>query len=92
MIYQKGECDKDKCLDILNYGFSILDNAGLIPFFGTVDAWMTISGTLVPYDFKVTYDEERIADWDKWHLVIDGKKYYSKFKNLDDWADYYSNY
>ena len=35
--------------------------------------------------------DSKIAKWDKWHLVIEGNKYYSKFKDIEDWADYYGN-
>ena len=34
----------------------------------------------------------KVARWGKWHIVIDGKKYYSKFKNIDEWAEYYRRY
>jgi len=30
-------------------------------------------------------------DWSKWHLIIDGKKYYSKFKNVVEWSKYYGS-
>jgi hypothetical protein len=29
-------------------------------------------------------------DWKKWHLVIDGKKYYSKFASIEEWHDFYA--
>ena len=28
-------------------------------------------------------------DWSKWHIIIDGKKYYSKFENFYDWQAFY---
>ena len=31
-----------------------------------------------------------VARWEDWHLVIDGKKYYSKFKNEQEWREYYA--
>lgn len=30
-----------------------------------------------------------VVDWDKWHLIIEGKKYYSKFKNYAEWSNFY---
>lgn len=30
------------------------------------------------------------AEWGKWHLNIDGKKYFSKFKNIDEWRRFYA--
>ena len=29
------------------------------------------------------------AEWGKWHLLIDGKKYYSKFKDFNEWLNHY---
>lgn len=28
--------------------------------------------------------------WHKWYLLLDGKKYYSKFKSAAEWEEYYS--
>ena len=30
------------------------------------------------------------GDWKKWHLTIDGKDYYSKFKGAEEWRRFYS--
>lgn len=30
------------------------------------------------------------AIWDKWHMIIGGIKYYSKFENYDEWFKYYN--
>jgi len=35
-------------------------------------------------------DATLIAPWHKWHLVLNGKKYYSKFASYDEWMEYYS--
>ena len=40
--------------------------------------------------FIATKPEDGVADWDKWHLIIEGKKYYSKFKDMDEWMNYYA--
>jgi len=39
---------------------------------------------------KSKFFPENNGTWDEWHLVIDGKKYYSKFDNYNDWRLYYS--
>lgn len=33
---------------------------------------------------------EKCADWDKWRLLLDGKEYYSPYKNLGEWAKSYN--
>lgn len=40
-------------------------------------------------DLRVDYPSYCDDDWDKWHIVIDGKVYYSRFKNRDEWKEYY---
>lgn len=34
----------------------------------------------------------KVARWEKWHIVIDGEKYYSKFANFEEWRDFYQRY
>lgn len=36
--------------------------------------------------------DERLCqqDWRKWHIIIDGQKHYSNFKNEQDWYNYYN--
>lgn len=35
-------------------------------------------------------DDYYIKTWDKWYLELDGKKYYSKFKNIEEWNKFYN--
>jgi len=30
-----------------------------------------------------------IADWGEWHLLLEGKKFYSKFKDFNEWREFY---
>lgn len=32
------------------------------------------------------------GDWNKWHLRIEGKDYYSKFKNKEEWKRFYDSH
>lgn len=86
IMYQNGKFDKDKCLDILEHGFSILNKAKLKPFFGTAMVWNEISEDGMPVE--IPSDEGVFADWSKWHLNINGEKHYSKFKDLREWGNY----
>ena len=39
---------------------------------------------------KPLYPEESAcAEWGKWHLVIKGKKFFTRFKDYDDWLENY---
>lgn len=31
------------------------------------------------------------VEWNDWHMVIEGKKYYSPFTDYDDWKEYHRN-
>lgn len=86
MMWKRGEWPKEKCIDILRRGFDILNGAGLEPFHGTKRVWALLHNE----DF-VPGERERIqlAPWEQWHLVIDGTKHYSKFKNIYEWAEHY---
>jgi len=35
-------------------------------------------------------DKSSIADWKSWRLIIDGKEFYSKFKDINEWYDFYN--
>ena len=36
-------------------------------------------------------DKTKVASWNKWHLILDGDKYYSKFKNDEERRKFYNN-
>jgi len=36
-------------------------------------------------------NEYYIKTWDKWKLVLDGKEYKSKFKNITEWKEFYQH-
>ena len=41
------------------------------------------------YDLPGQQDEFAHVSWQEWHLVIEGEKYFSKFKDKDAWRAYY---
>jgi hypothetical protein len=63
---------------VIAHGLSILDH------YGKYEA----------YEAAVMDNHTRAANgqrkWDKWYLELDGKKYYSRFKNEREWEQYYS--
>ncbi len=89
IMYQKGKMSRNKIILILTNGFSILDQAGLEPFYGTVDFWNYLMGD----NRKAVYPPANAKDakWSEWHLVIEGKKYYSQFKDIEDWREHYGS-
>lgn len=34
-------------------------------------------------------NESSFAEWGEWRLIIEGKEYFSKFKDYDDWEEHY---
>lgn len=88
IMLQKGEMDLNKVTLILVHGFSILDQHKLDAFWGTVDFW----NDLMKDNREAVYPDyyQQDAKWSDWHLILEGKKYYSKFKNIDEWREHYS--
>jgi hypothetical protein len=37
-----------------------------------------------------TNNVQEVAEWSKWHIIIDGKSYYTKFNSIDDWFSFYN--
>lgn len=90
MLYKKGEISQDKAIDILQHGFDILEANGLEPFSGTQYVAYLIAGYADHgYEFIEREQGTVIANWSDWHLVIDGKKHYSPYKNIDEWKRKY---
>ena len=78
-------------IEILNHGLDILRKNTLNGFYLTIDYAESLglnvrdvgrcnTGTL----------NIKMADWDKWHLLLEGEKYFSKFKNYEEWKKYYN--
>jgi len=39
---------------------------------------------------KADCDDDEIAYWCDWRLILNGKKYKGKFKSFEDWQNYYN--
>lgn len=40
---------------------------------------------------KTNLPESEFAEWKKWHLVIDGVSYYTKFESFNEWYQFYQS-
>lgn len=94
MMYRSGDLARDKFLFVLYRGFKILKSNGLKPFYGTALAFyehVNKSKSVLNKVEMLAYEQRRdSASWDKWHIEIDGKKYFSKFKNEKEWSEFYN--
>jgi hypothetical protein len=79
-----------KLTDIITHGLDILQSNNLPAQMVSLQlaSLLEIKHNCLPLR---EFPEEDIADWGEWHLVLEGEKYYSKFKNQEQWHDYYTN-
>lgn len=93
-IYLGGEISKNKVTHILERGFDICLRNNIKPYFGSY----LIQNLLLGYSEKEAMIDAKTkgwfakveANWDQWHLVIEGKQYFSPFKNIEDWKSYFA--
>jgi len=85
MMVQQGEIKLSKMIDIMEHGLTILKRNNLTPS----DSTKIICKMLTELEIKVQ-NEMSFADWQDWHIIFDGKKYYSKFRDINEWRDFYS--
>ena len=92
----KGDIGKAKALDILNHGFHILLANRLKPFVAAIICWCSLMGynneTILELSKRAMPLPMDFAEWNDWHLIIEGKKYYSLFKDIDDWRKHYQGF
>jgi len=83
------EKSKQEVIEILEHGFKILSENNLQCFFGT----LYLGNSLNCNTFQVSAysTENSCVPWGKWCLLLDGKKYYSKFKNYSEWKSFYGH-
>jgi hypothetical protein len=57
------------------------------------DCWLIISQkerVLGDEQVNINPNHDFVQNWEKWVLIIDGKKHGSKFKNYEEWQKHYS--
>ena len=97
MMYQRGQIPREKIERILDRGFQILDNGiDLKPFPATVAIWLMLKGESREDARELAWlvgsdDAIVMAPWEKWHLLLDGKKHFSPFKDFEAWKVHYSS-
>lgn len=93
-IYLNGEIGKDKIKDILDHGFDICKRNNIKPYYGAYLVQYMMEGypeeLAEQFAIKDGWYPNKMAEWDKWHLVVEGKSYYSPFKNLEEWKSYWA--
>lgn len=88
MLHNEGKIPLSKVLNILNHGFKILEANKLQCFSGTYEVARYYNvNTLNVKPYK-TYGNPNLK-WNDWHLLLFGKKYYSKFKSYEEWEKFY---
>jgi hypothetical protein len=85
-MYEKGEVPFQKITDILEHGLGILSENGLKAFFGTIEVAELLG---IKTDVEPEIPEPCEVKWHEWKMVIEGKEYFSNFKDEEEWANFY---
>lgn len=91
-----------KVLEIINRGLHLLDTAKLPVHMHTLYAMNRLKNLYDPTVIKTWNIEKRLttaigttsskmAEWSKWHLLLDGQIYYSIFESEAEWRKFYDN-
>jgi len=81
------EKSKQEVVRILEHGFSILYEANLKCFSGTLELAEEIG--CPTFGVKCYADPVKIAPWELWRLVIEGKSYKGQFETFESWKTFY---
>ena len=88
MLLDSQKITKQEVIDILEHGFRILYDNNLNCFFGTKLLAEKIGAeTLGVEASNIDYNKNLV--WSDFHLVFEGEKYFSNFKNEKEWLNHY---
>ena len=96
-LYKQKQLTKEKMLNILQHGFHVLKQNNLKPFYGTACLWLILQGYSPQHANEIVKKKgfvpsyPHIAKWDEWHLILEGKRYYSRFEDMEEWKIYYKS-
>jgi len=95
-LCMKQEYGWRRACEILNRGIEFLDRYGLKPYFQARFAQLVLCQSKSPDDATklvmiegLLPEHDKVAKWQDWHLIIDGKRHGTKFKDIHDWAKEY---
>jgi hypothetical protein len=88
----KGEIDETKTFDVLTHGFEVLKNAKLKMNTFAMKITKEINPKLYNkyLQFGLYQYGFCLAEWGDWHMIVDGKNHFGKFKSFEDWKDFYA--
>ena len=93
MLVSSGKLSKSEAKKILKRGFCVLRKTKFDANYTAMHLYSALHPEL-NLDWKVDsfrrkQEPRKIQqDWSKWHLQINGKNYFSKFKSEEDWENY----
>lgn len=94
-IYKDGQIDRNKVVNIIESGFGICKRNNVQPYFGAYLTKYLLHGqteeVAIENAKKKGWYPTVEAPWEHWHLVIEGIKYYSPFKSLNEWKEHWKN-
>ena len=82
---------------IFRHGFSILNDAGITPHIHSMLNFLLfqnresedIIAIIEDRGYSVSDLEKDDVAWQDWHLIVDGEKHFSPFKDYKAWYNYY---
>jgi hypothetical protein len=82
------EKSEEEVIAILEHGFKVLANNKLKCFYFTLELAKQLGAKTYGVKAYKSKQNPKIK-WNDWKLIFKGKEYKSKFKDIDEWAEYY---